>query len=438
MTLQVELFTIISRLARQVVSLTSTVEELSNTVKNLSNNARDLSTTVAASTAKITPQINIAQRQPPKSYAEAAATPGGQQPPTTPVNKGKKRSGTIGPTPLAPKNPKTKQNKDSDGKSPGPGGATADQSMDDPILQPKSLNIAKRRIYSTRRTPTPLSEALSLEPKISIAITKELRKCGCSAPTNLQIQVNPTTGTVSLTTPPTVESSEYINYLAPMTAALKSLVPEALRDYTEFRQAPTETQVIIHGIAVAPTNNDAETLSSIIKESLSIGYQITASSVRFLQKNPEVRREKRYTSIVVSVPSDDVEQIVPNVLVHGRWKKAAVVWNANPTKQCTKCYPYGHPEQGCKADKHTCPICAGKHRLKDHKCSSPTCPSKGDRKVIADCCPVTPSKCIACGGNHPAFHAECPVKVKAKADAKAHFDRRRGSRPSDARDTSKE
>ena len=77
-----------------------------------------------------------------------------------------------------------------------------------------------------------------------------------------------------------------------MTAALKSVVPEALQDYTEFRQAPTEIQVIIHGIAVAPTNNDAETLSLIIKESLSIGYQITASSVRFLQKNPEVRREK--------------------------------------------------------------------------------------------------------------------------------------------------
>ena len=143
--------------------------------------------------------------------------------------------------------------------------------MDEPILQPKSLNIVRRRIYSTRPTPAPLSETLSLERKISIAITKELNKCGCSAPTNLQIQVNPTTRTVSLTTPPTVESSEYINYLAPMTAALKSVIPEALQDYTEFRQAPTETQVIIHGIAVAPTNNDAETLSSIIKESLSIG-----------------------------------------------------------------------------------------------------------------------------------------------------------------------
>ena len=114
------------------------------------------------------------------------------------------------------------------------------------------------------------------------------------------------------------------------------------------------------------------------------------------------------------------------------------MWNANPTTQCKKCYLSGHHEQECKADKHTCLICAGEYRLKDHKCSFPTCLSKGNRKVIADCCPVTPSKCVACGGNHLAFLAECPVKVKAKADVRADFDRQRGSRPSEAIDTSKE
>ena len=51
---------------------------------------------------------------------------------------------------------------------------------------------------------------------------------------------------------------------------------------------------------------------------------------------------------------------------------------------------------------------------------------------------ATPAKCIACGGNHPAFHAECPFKMKAKADAKAHFDLRRRFRPTEAMDTSKE
>ena len=142
---------------------------------------------------------------------------------------------------------------------------------------------------------------------------------------------------------------------------------------------------------MAPTANDPETLASIIKESLQVGYQITTSSFRFLQKDAEVRKEKGYTLVVVAIPSDFVHQITPKVLVHGKWKKSAVMWSSNPTRQCTKCYLYGHPEEGCKANKYTCPICAGEHRIKDHKCSSPTCPSKGDRKIIADCCPLPPT-----------------------------------------------
>ena len=130
MTLQLEMFAIISGLARHVVSLTSTVEDLSNTVKNLSNNARDLSTSVAALTAKITPQVSILQRQQPKSYAEAAGASNGQQPPTTPAKKGKKRSGTIGPTP--PKNPKNKLNKD--GKPPGPEDTATEDQLEDSVL----------------------------------------------------------------------------------------------------------------------------------------------------------------------------------------------------------------------------------------------------------------------------------------------------------------
>ena len=161
--------------------------------------------------------------------------------------------------------------------------------MDDLVLQPKSLNIAQRRICSTSLTPAPLREALSLEPKIIIAITKELRKCDCLVPTNLQIQVSPDTGTVFLTTAHKLESSEYINYPAPIMAALKSVMPKALRNYKEFREAPIGTQVIMHRITVAPTNNDTKTLSSKIKESLSIGYQIRASSVSFLQKDLVVR-----------------------------------------------------------------------------------------------------------------------------------------------------
>jgi len=174
-----------------------------------------------------------------------------------------------------------------------------------------------------------------------------------------------------------------------------------------------------------------------MKKSLFVGQQVNVTSARFLQKDPEIRLPKKFTSVVVSVPTDEVDKITPSVLIHGRYKASALMWHSNPMKQCKKCSQYGHPEEGCKATHHTCPICAGEHRLKEHKCASPNCPKKGNRKVIADCCPITPSECTACGGNHPVYSVECPVKIKAKQDVKEHYDRRRVSQSSEGMDTTK-
>jgi len=252
-----------------------------------------------------------------------------------------------------------------------------------------------------------------------------------------QIQVNPTNGTVSLTSASGTEAAEYTNYLAPMMRALSATLPEAAKDYKEFKRAPTDTQVVINRILLEVTSNEEDSLYTVMKESLFLGQQVNISFTRFLQKDPKIRETKRYTSVVVSLCTDDAEKITPSVLVLGRHKSSAVMWYPNPTKQCRKCYLYGHPEEGYKASKPTCSICAGEHRLKEHKCASPTCPQKGDKKIVANCCPVTPSKCIACGGNHPAYSAECTIKIKAKADAKACYDRRRPSRTSEDMDTTK-
>ena len=210
-----------------------------------------------------------------------------------------------------------------------------------------------------------------------------------------------------------------------MTTALNAVLPEGSQDYMEFRRAPTDSQVVIHGLSLEATSNEEETMLSFMKESLFVGQQVNITSAKFLQKDPEIRLPKKFTLVVVSVPTDEVHKITPSVLIHGRYKASALMWHSNLTKQCKKYYQYRHPEEGCKATHHTCPICAGEHRVKEHKCTSPTCPRKGARKIIADCCPVTPSKCTACGGHHPSYSVECPVKIKAKQDAKEHYDRRR-------------
>jgi len=222
-----------------------------------------------------------------------------------------------------------------------------------------------------------------------------------------------------------------------MTTALNAVLPEGSQDYMECRRAPTDSQVVIHRLSLEATFNDEQTMLSVIKESLFVGQQVNITSARLLQKDPEIRLSKKFTSVVVSVSTDQVDKITPSVLIDGRYKASVLMWDSNPTKQCKKCYQYGHPEEGCKATHHTCPISAGEHRLKEQKCASRTCTRKGVRKLIADCCPVTPSMCRACGGNHPAYSLGCFIKIKAKQDAKEHYDQRRASQSSEGMVTTK-
>jgi len=314
-TFQIEMFTMLVEMRQQIHELTNTVTKLTTTVKSLSYKARDLSTYVAASTAKIIPQTSTAQKQS-RTYAEVAAAPKEMSAPKTP-SKRKKRSVTIGPTPS--KNPKQKQQKEV--KAPEDAAEPAHDTPPPPLppaARQKTITIARRPIYATRATPIPLPNLAKLEPQISIAIAKELQKCGCPAPTKLQIQINATTGTVSLTTPPGSESIEYTSYLAPMTTALNAVLPEGSLDYMEFRRAPTDSQVVIHGLSLEATSNDEETLLSVMKESLFVGEQVHITSARFLQKDPEIRLPKKFTSLVVSVSTDEVDKITPSVLIHGR------------------------------------------------------------------------------------------------------------------------
>ena len=151
-------------------------------------------------------------------------------------SKRKKRSATVGPT--SSKNRKQKQKKEV--KAPAD---AAEPSNDAPTPTPppatclKTVTIGRRCIYATCTIRIPRPNLAKLEPRIRITIVKELHKCGCSAPTNPQIQINVTTGTISLTTLPAAESIEYTCYPASMTIVLNAELLEGLQDYMEFRRA---------------------------------------------------------------------------------------------------------------------------------------------------------------------------------------------------------
>jgi len=86
-----------------------------------------------------------------------------------------------------------------------------------------------------------------------------------------------------------------------MTTALNAVLPEGAHDCIEFRRAPTDSQVVIHGLALKATSNDEETMLSVMKESLFVGQEVNVTTARLLQKDPEVRLHRKFTSVVVSL-----------------------------------------------------------------------------------------------------------------------------------------
>jgi len=100
-----------------------------------------------------------------------------------------------------------------------------------------------------------------------------------------------------------------------MTTALNAVLHEGSQDYMEFRRAHTDSQVVIHGLSLEATSNDKETMLSVMKESLFVGQQVNVTSARLWQKDLEVRLPKKYTLVVVFVPTDEVDKITPSVLI---------------------------------------------------------------------------------------------------------------------------
>jgi hypothetical protein len=402
-------------------------QEMSSQIKNLTHNVQTL-------TATLKDLENRENKPKPKTFAEVAK-PGDTPVPTTPNPKGKRKS-EEGPTP--PKNTKNKQSKPEGqtGKAvpateekPKPTGKENEKPPTPAIL------TARRRLFATRTVIAPVPEAKKLEPNVSIAIAKRLRECGCTAPVNLQVQFNQNNGTLSLTTAQGTGAAEYTKFLTPITEAVNGCLPDEEPKYNTFRRAPTDCQVVIHGVALMAITNDQESMAKVMSDTLEATHKIKVNGARFLQKSAEVRASKLGTSIVLSVPAEDAPKITPTILLHGRYRTSAVMWQATPATQCRKCYKYGHPEEGCKEQKQKCPICSENHNFKEHKCKSTTCPKKGHKKIIPNCCPITPAKCPACDGPHSALDSQCPAKIAAKAKATQIFDRKRQSSGAGEMDT---
>lgn len=79
---------------------------------------------------------------------------------------------------------------------------------------------------------------------------------------------------------------------------------------------------------------------------------------------------------------------------------------------CSICSQWGHSEFLCQNGAWVCAICAGPHRMEDHRCEVATCGKTG--KV----CTHTAMKCPSRSRGHPAQDARCKAKAAAIAIAR--------------------
>ena len=89
-------------------------------------------------------------------------------------------------------------------------------------------------------------------------------------------------------------------------------------------------------------------------------------------------------------------------------------WEAGPRSVYPVCCGIGHDRLGkCGQRPVQCTLCAGPHKLDEHKCGVNGC-KVGFGKI---CTHVT-AVCGNCGGSHQATSSKCPARQKAEKEAR--------------------
>lgn len=233
--------------------------------------------------------------------------------------QGRKRSGSISPTP--PNNPKSKNPKPScteAAKSPEEERPSGNADGNRQIVkkekakenaqkqEPREVTFAKRRFRTQRIEPTEIDNLAEQEAKLSLALSKTLRECGCKKPMNLQVRINQANGMVTFVAPPGNEAKDYVPYFEKITKAMNSTIDKDKETFTLTRAAPVVTSVVVHGVLFQHLPDNEEEMKNEVKESIPSSYGITVLGVRFLEKQV-ARIEKKGISIIITIPAEEAE-----------------------------------------------------------------------------------------------------------------------------------
>ncbi len=133
-----------------------------------------------------------------------------------------------------------------------------------------------------------------------------------------------------------------------------------------------------------------------------------------LKKRLEAENERR-SAIVITVRDNAVASLLcPKGLRFGKTLKIVEkYWEVGPGSVCISCASVKHDrleDYGKKTMQ--CVICAGSHKIENHKCGVTECSTKGGK-----ICTNITHKCANCGGNHQATALRCLARLKAQAEA---------------------
>ena len=123
---------------------------------------------------------------------------------------------------------------------------------------------------------------------------------------------------------------------------------------------------------------------------------------------PEVRAVKAAGSFVIAFKTEqEAAQAIRNPLfIFGLSLKAERLLLTPSSRQCRKCYKFGHIEARCR-NSPACSLYGEHHTTAQHTCSA--CPVKGRL------CTYTTRNCVNCKGAYTANSIDCDVYIAAHA-----------------------
>jgi len=178
---------------------------------------------------------------------------------------------------------------------------------------PSALPQAVRRFFASRTTFEPHPEALKIAPHFPDIAASVLREANCSLPLSFTCTVNDK-GSVSLHgTDLHTPASAYTHYFAPITTRLNKAFPVGNSPWDHFKPAPDETQLLIHTIHLTFLPSDNGQLFPSLHESIRNARGDSILSAHYPNPDPELREQKRTTSVIVTVAPPDAFAILLSI-----------------------------------------------------------------------------------------------------------------------------